>query len=110
MNITTVTDGTHARIIPHGEIDADTLPPLRAAVAALPPDISDVVFDLHATAFMDAAGLRLLFEHSADAPPHRRTVTGLRRQPLRLLLMAADLNPVAYDLARILPDTLPVDF
>lgn len=109
MNVTIVTDGTHARITPHGAIDADTLPPLRAALAALPPDAGDVEFDLRDTAFMDATGLRLLYDHSADASPRRRTVTGLRPQPLRLLLMAADLDPAAYDFARVLPDTLPTD-
>ncbi|MDG9722805.1 STAS domain-containing protein [Streptomyces sp. DH41] len=111
MDITTVTDGTYARITPHGEIDADTLPSLQAALTALAPDVGDVLFDLRDTPFMSAAGLRVLFDHSVDASlPRRRTVTGLRSQPLRLLLIAADLNPVAYDLARILPDTLPADF
>nr|WP_257101924.1 STAS domain-containing protein [Streptomyces sp. alain-838] len=107
----TVTDGTYARINRHGEIDADTLPSLQAALTALAPDVGDVLFDLRDTPFMSAAGLRVLFDHSVDAsPPRRRTVTGLRSQPLRLLLIAADLNPAAYDLARILPDTLPADF
>ncbi|WP_053849873.1 STAS domain-containing protein [Streptomyces sp. NRRL B-24085] len=110
MNVTTVIDGTRARIIPHGEIDADTLPPLRAALAGLPPGFSDVQFDLRETAFMDVAALRFLFDHCADASPRRRTVTGLSPQPMRLLLLASDLYPATYGLARLLPDTVPADF
>ncbi|MFJ4601100.1 hypothetical protein [Streptomyces griseoluteus] len=51
---------------------------------------------------MDVAGLHLLFDHSpADGPDRGTTVTGLRQQPLRLLLLAADLHPATFDLSRL---------
>ncbi|WP_435879785.1 hypothetical protein [Streptomyces flaveolus] len=57
---------------------------------------------------MDVAGLHLLFDPAAPGGPDRRTtVTGLRRQPLRLLLLAADTHPTAFDLGRLFPGTLP---
>ncbi|MFG2512526.1 hypothetical protein [Streptomyces sp. NPDC048584] len=34
-------------------------------------------------------------------------MTGLRPQPLRPLRLAADLHPVTFDLARLLPGTSP---
>ncbi|MET8585546.1 STAS domain-containing protein [Streptomyces collinus] len=103
MNITTAIDGTTATITPDGDIDFDTMPPLRAAADALPAHVDDVLWDLNHTAFMDVAGLHLLL---APTPPHRRTtVTGLRPQPLRLLLLAADTNPAVFDLARLLATT-----
>ncbi|MET8585594.1 STAS domain-containing protein [Streptomyces collinus] len=106
MNITTAIDGTTATITPDGDIDFETLPPLRAAADALPAHVSDLLWDLDRTAFVDVAGLHLLF---APAPPHgpncRVTVTGLRPQPLRLLLLAAETNPAVFDLARQLATT-----
>lgn len=108
MNITTIIDGTSARITPYGDIDFDTLPPLRAAADALPSRVTDLMWDLNHTAFMDTAGLHLLFiPRPPDGPNRRTTATGLRRQPLRLLLLAADLHPVTFDLTRLLPDTQP---
>ncbi|MFJ9831817.1 STAS domain-containing protein [Streptomyces sp. NPDC101169] len=110
MNITTTIDGTFARIRLRGEIDFDTLPPLRAAVDALPPQVTDVQWDLIHTPFMDVAGLHLLFTPVADDAPRRRaTVTGLRAQPLSLLLAAADVNPTVFDFCRLLPDVAPAD-
>ncbi|WP_081236418.1 STAS domain-containing protein [Streptomyces viridosporus] len=111
MNITTTIDGTSARIALRGDIDFDTLPPLRAAAQALPAHVTDLMWDLNHTAFMDTAGLHLLFAPvSPDGPDRRTTVTGLRQQPLRLLLLAADLYPATFDLARLFPDTPPTDF
>lgn len=111
MNITTTIDGTSARITLRGDIDFDTLPPLRAAVDMLPAHVTDLLWDLNQTSFMDVVGLHLLFDHTPDDGPDRRaTVTGLREQPLRLLLLAADLRPDTFDLARLLPDTPPTDF
>ncbi|MFD7691594.1 hypothetical protein [Streptomyces sp. NPDC059781] len=108
MNITTVIDGTSARITPYGDIDFDALPPLRAAADALPAHVTDLMWDLNHTAFMDTAGLHLLFTpRPSDVPDRRTTATGLRRQPLRLLLLAADLHPATFDLTRLLPDTPP---
>ena len=108
MDITTTITGTTARITPRGDLDFDTLPPLRAAADALPAHVTDLLWDLDHTPFMDLAGLHLLF---APTPPHgpdrRTTVTGLRPQPLRLLLLAADTNAATFDLARLLPDTPP---
>ncbi|MFF4401531.1 lipid asymmetry maintenance protein MlaB [Streptomyces sp. NPDC001480] len=111
MNITTAIDGTSARITLRGDIDFDTLPPLRAAADALPAHVTDLLWDLHHTPFMDVVGLLLLFDHTpVDGPARRTTVTGLRQQPLRLLLLAAGLSPDTFDLARLLPDTPPTDF
>lgn len=110
MNITTTVDGTSARISPCGEIDFDSLPPLRAAVDALPAQVTDLQWDLTRTPFMDVAGLHLLFTPTAGSGPEpRATVTGLRTQPLSLLLMAADVNPTLFDLSRLLPDIPPAD-
>jgi anti-anti-sigma regulatory factor len=111
MNITTVIDGTSARITLRGDIDFDTLPPLRAATDALPAHVTDLLWDLNHTSFMDVAGLHLLFPPAPVSGPDRRTtVTGLRRQPRRLLLLAADVHPDTFDLARLLPDMPPTDF
>ncbi|MFD7458844.1 MULTISPECIES: STAS domain-containing protein [unclassified Streptomyces] len=111
MHITTTIDGRSARITPCGDLDFDALPPLRAAAEALPAEVSDLLWDLNHTPFMDVAGLHLLFTPTRlDGPDRRTTVTGLRPQPLRLLLMAADMNPATFDLTRLLPDTPPTDF
>lgn len=110
MNITTTIDGTSARISPCGEIDFDTLPLLRAAVDVLPPQVTDLQWDLTLTPFMDVAGLHLLFSPTTSGDPERQaTVAGLRAQPLSLLLTAADVNPTAFDLSRLLPDIPPAD-
>ncbi|MFE0452461.1 STAS domain-containing protein [Streptomyces sp. NPDC058914] len=111
MNITTVIDGTSARITLRGDIDYDTLPPLRAAADALPAHVTDLLWDLNHTPFMDVAGLHLLFAPAPLSGPDRRTtVTGLGQQPQRLLLLAADVHPDTFDLARLHPDTPPTDF
>ncbi|MEU1853414.1 hypothetical protein ABZ499_30160 [Streptomyces sp. NPDC019990] len=110
MNITTTIDGTSARIRPCGEIDSDTLPPLRAAVDGLPPQVTDLQWDLTYTPFMDVAGLHLLFTPTANGREHRATVTGLRAQPLWLLLTAAEVDPTVFDLSRLLPDVPPARF
>lgn len=112
MNITTAINGTTARITPRGDIDFDTLPPLRTAAHALPAHVSDVLWDLSHTPFMDLAGLHLLFTPTPVVPHgrgRRTSVTGLRSQPLRLLLLAADTNPAVFDVARLLPDVPPVE-
>ncbi|MGC0211886.1 STAS domain-containing protein [Streptomyces levis] len=110
MNVTTTLDGTTARIRAHGEIDFDSLPLLRAAATALPSQVSDLQWDLSDTPFMDIAGLHLLFSPTISSPHRRTTVTGLGRQPLWLLLTAADVNPGVFDLSRLLPDIPPADF
>ncbi|SEE42276.1 STAS domain-containing protein [Streptomyces sp. 2131.1] len=94
MDITTAVTGTSARITPRGDIDSDALAPLRAAADALPPHVTDVQWDLHDTPFMDVSGLHLLLPATAQ---RRATVTGLRPQPLRLLLLAADINPGTFE-------------
>ncbi|WP_317440694.1 STAS domain-containing protein [Streptomyces collinus] len=106
MNITTL-DGTTARITVRGDIDFDTLPPLRAAAEALPARVTGLLWDLNRTFFMDIAGLHLLFAPATppDRPDRRITVTGLRPQPLRLLRLAAETNPAAFPLDRLLCDT-----
>ncbi|MER5714033.1 hypothetical protein [Streptomyces sp. NPDC002132] len=111
MNITTTIDGASARISLCGEIDFDTLLPLRAAFDALPPQVTDLQWDLTLAPFMDVAGLHLFFDPTTAGGPQRRaTVTGLRAQPLRLLLTAAEVNPTVFDLSRLAPDAPPVDF
>ncbi|MFF4397204.1 STAS domain-containing protein [Streptomyces sp. NPDC001480] len=111
MNITTAIDGTSARITLRGDVDFDTLPPLRSAADALPAHVTDLLWDLHHTPFMDVAGLHLLFDHTpVDGPARRTTVTGLRQQPLRLLLLAADLHPATFDVSRLRPETPPAAF
>ncbi|MEU6572163.1 STAS domain-containing protein [Streptomyces parvulus] len=103
MNITTTIDGTRARISLDGEIDFHTLPQLRAATADLPTPVTELLWDLEATTFMDIAGLHLLFDPTPPgSSPPRTTVTGLGPQPLRLLTLAADLNP-NIDLTRLIP-------
>ncbi|MGV9273922.1 STAS domain-containing protein [Streptomyces griseosporeus] len=110
MNITTTIDSTFARISLCGEIDFDTLLPVRAAVAALPPQVTDLQWDLTLTSFMDIAGLHLLFTPTASEVQQRRvTATGLREQPLSLLLLAAELHPTVFDLCRLLPDVALAD-
>ncbi|MEU3891875.1 STAS domain-containing protein [Streptomyces sp. NPDC029041] len=105
MNITTVLDGTTARIEVQGEIDFDTLPLLRTAATSLPFQVRELQWDLTGAPFMDIAGLHLLFHPTANTADCRTTVTGLGRQPLWLLLTAADVNPGVFDLCRLLPDT-----
>lgn len=105
MHFTTRIDGSTARITVHGDIDYDTLPILRAAAAALPPSVTELVWDLEHARFMDVAGLHLLFEQQApEYPPRRTTVTNLAPQPLRLLLLAAEVKP-DLELTRLFPDT-----
>ncbi|MEU5279385.1 STAS domain-containing protein [Streptomyces asoensis] len=98
--------GEAAHIAVHGEIDYETLPTLRAAADDLPPDVAELVWDLRDAHFMDVAGLHLLFEQPHRAPARKTTVTNLAPQPLRLLLLAAEVNP-GFELARLLPDTFP---
>ncbi|MEU0897134.1 STAS domain-containing protein [Streptomyces massasporeus] len=107
MHFTMRIDGTAAHITVHGEIDYNTLPTLRAAAAGLPPHVTELVWDLYDAHFMDVAGLHLLFEQpSQEGPPRKTTVTNLAPQPLRLLVLAAEMDP-ALELAHLLPDTLP---
>ncbi|WP_030343219.1 hypothetical protein [Streptomyces sp. NRRL S-1022] len=95
--VTTAVNGTSVRITPRGDIDYDTVPPLRAAIDALPAHVIDLLWDLNR--FMDVVGLHLLFAPAPlDAPDRRTTVTGLRQQPLRLLLLAAGTRPDTFDL------------
>ncbi|MEU4039095.1 STAS domain-containing protein [Streptomyces collinus] len=105
MNTSTTVNGATASITVRGDIDFDTLPPLRAAADALPAHVTHLLWDLHHTLFMDVAGLHLLFAPALPGRPDRRiTVTGLRPQPLRLLRLAAETNPAAFPLDRLLCD------
>ncbi|MEU9521665.1 STAS domain-containing protein [Streptomyces sp. NPDC048224] len=107
MNVTTTIDGTRASLTPHGDIDFDTLSSLRAAVDALPDHVTDLLWDLHHTPFMDVAGLHLLFGPAPRGGVDRTTtVTGLRPQALRMLLLATDVHPTVIDISRLFPDTL----
>ncbi|MEU4038876.1 hypothetical protein [Streptomyces collinus] len=103
---TITTNGTTATITVRGDIDFDTLPPIRAAADALPAHVTGLLWDLNHTLFMDIAGLHLLFAPTPpDRPDRRITVTGLRPQPLRLLRLAAETNPAAFPLDRLICDT-----
>ncbi|MGW6485685.1 ANTAR domain-containing protein [Streptomyces sp. NPDC055056] len=95
MRITTMIDGVFAWITPHGPIDHEALPQLRAAVAVLPYEVTSVVWDLSDVPFMDVAGLHLLFGRPPEDIPEPPTaaVTGLGPQPLRLLQLAAQTYP-----------------
>ncbi|MFI5976268.1 STAS domain-containing protein [Streptomyces sp. NPDC051452] len=105
MNITTI-DGTNATITVRGDVDFDSLPPLRATADALPAHVTGLLWDLNHTFFMDVAGLYLLFAPAPLGRPDRRiTATGLRPQPLRLLRLAAETNPATFPLDRLLCDT-----
>ncbi|MEV8129444.1 hypothetical protein AB0P07_36450 [Streptomyces sp. NPDC085944] len=107
MDVITTLDGARASLTPHGDIDFDTLTSLRAAVDALPAHVTDLLWDLHHTSFMDIAGLHLLFDPAAGGGGVRSTaVTGLRPQAMRLLLLATDVHPTVFDLSRLFPDTL----
>ncbi|MFJ8657235.1 hypothetical protein ACIRNU_33435 [Streptomyces rochei] len=93
--ITNIGDGTRARIVPHGEIDYDTLLALRAATAAL-AHVTDLLWDIRETTFMDVVGLHLLFDPSEPAASVRTTrVTGLGSQPTGLLTLVSGLNSSA---------------
>ncbi|MBY8878252.1 STAS domain-containing protein [Streptomyces sp. PLK6-54] len=95
MLITTKSTGTTAAITPHGEISFDALPTLLTAYEALPPSVRQVEWDLRDAVFMDVAGLHLLVHQRLACQNAGRTltVTGLRHQPLRLLLLARTLFP-----------------
>ncbi|RRQ70135.1 hypothetical protein CQW39_34645 [Streptomyces griseofuscus] len=106
MSITTTLDGTSARIAWRGDVDFDTVPVLRAAADALPADVADLLWDLKDAPFMDVTGLHFLFAHAqARGRSRRTTVTGLRQQPLRLLLLAVDLDPAAFDSPGLPPES-----
>ncbi|MGW2173969.1 STAS domain-containing protein [Streptomyces sp. NPDC001705] len=107
MNIRTTIDGTRARISLDGEIDFSTLPQMRAATTALPAHVTDLLWDLGEATFMDVAGLHLLFDPTPPGNiPRWTTVTGLGPQPLRLLTLAAELNP-NVDLTRVIRTAPP---
>ncbi|MFD6493963.1 hypothetical protein [Streptomyces sp. NPDC060188] len=93
MRITTVIEGNTARLTPHGEITYKVLPDLLTALAALPDPVSDVVWDLQHAHFADVAALHLFFDQPLAGSSRLRTigVTGLTPQPLRLLMVAADV-------------------
>ncbi|MFF8575486.1 hypothetical protein ACF06L_30110 [Streptomyces sp. NPDC015408] len=67
---------------------------MRAATTALPAHVTDLLWDLGEATFMDVAGLHLFFDPTPPGNiPRRTTVTGLGPHPMRLLTLAADLNP-----------------
>ncbi|MFF7342068.1 STAS domain-containing protein [Streptomyces sp. NPDC008163] len=94
MNVTTMIDATTARIIPHGDIDHTALPKLRAVIDALPRDVTELVWDLNDTPFLDSAGLHLLTDPTPAGTPQRHTrVTGLGPQQWELFRTAEELFP-----------------
>ncbi|MEU0896621.1 hypothetical protein [Streptomyces massasporeus] len=109
MNVTTTLDGTSARIGVRGEIDFDTLPPLRAAAAALPPQVPDPEWDLTgAPSWTSAVCTCCSVRPRAVRPAEDRG--GLGPQPLWPLLTASETDPAVFDLSRLLPDIAPAGF
>ncbi|MEU5656846.1 STAS domain-containing protein [Streptomyces sp. NPDC047737] len=108
MHVTAMIDATTARIIPHGEIDHDTLPKLRAVLAALPQDVTEVIWDLQDTPFIDTAGLHLLIDPQPVNRPRRTTVTAMPSQPLELLRTAAEVFPT-FGFGELLPEARTQD-
>ncbi|MFJ4126506.1 STAS domain-containing protein [[Kitasatospora] papulosa] len=106
MHVTTMIDATTAMIIPDGDLDHTALPKLHAVLAALPQDVTEVVWDLQNTPFMDTAGLHLLVDPQPAAGPRRTTVTGIRPQPLALLHTAAEVFPT-LGFTELLADAQP---
>lgn len=104
MNFTIAVDGAFAQITVHGDVDHTALPRLRAAIAALPPSVTHLHWNLCEVAFMDGAGLHLLCDPILQDGSRRITVTGLGLQPLRLLVLFSDLRP-GLDLTQLMPDT-----
>lgn len=95
MLVTTRFNGATAVISPCGEIDFGALPTLLATARMLPPSVTQVIWDMRKTLFMDAAGLRLLAHQrlACRGAGQTLTVTGLARQPLRMLRLARELFP-----------------
>ncbi|MFD4540150.1 STAS domain-containing protein [Streptomyces bauhiniae] len=95
MRITTQNDGVTAVIRPRGEIDFETLPELLTATRRLPPNLSQLIWNLQEAPFMDAAGLHLLIHQRLECLVMGRklTVTGLQQQPVRMLNLARELFP-----------------
>lgn len=103
MIITTTIDGAWARISPRGQLDYGALKALSTAAAALPPDVTDVVWDMEETTFMDVTTLRFLFDPApALGPLFRTRVSGLGPQPMRLLRLATGLDH-SLDVTRLMP-------
>ena len=105
MRMTTSVSGTAAQITPHGAIEHQLA---RAAGWRVPGD-----WVVHDAYFVDVAGLHLLADPPPrdGRPPQETAVTGLTRQSLRLLEVAAELFP-AQDFARLLPaprQPMPLD-
>lgn len=93
MHITTEIHGAGATLTPHGDIDFQHLAQLRDSVSRLPSAVTEVAWDLRDAPFVDVAGLHLL---SARGEPARATsLTNLRPQPRRLLLVASEIFPEA---------------
>ncbi|MEV5864028.1 hypothetical protein AB0L83_30430 [Streptomyces sp. NPDC052071] len=103
MHVTTLIDATTACIIPDGEIDQGALPKLHAVLEALPQDVTELVWDLQSTPFMDMAGLHLLVDPQPPTHPRHITVTGMHPQPLHLLHTAAQVFPT-LGFTELLPD------
>ncbi|MFF8747254.1 STAS domain-containing protein [Streptomyces californicus] len=104
MLTSTIVVEDSAVITPHGDIDFEALPALRAAAHALPAEVRKVTWDLSHVNFADTAALHLLDEQCFAARHHARRVfvRGLRPQPSRLLQVATTILPCC-NWAEILP-------
>ncbi|MET7678050.1 STAS domain-containing protein [Streptomyces seoulensis] len=95
VKTSTVILGDRAAIMPHGDIDHDELPSLRAASDTLPGDVLFLTWDFEDVPFLGVAGLHLLSEQRVIAGHQGRTLTvrGLRTQHRRLISVAAEIYP-----------------
>ncbi len=56
------------RVVPHGELDLGTVPPLEARIEELRSSgVATVALDLRQLTFMDSTGLRLLLRLNAES-------------------------------------------
>ncbi|GAB2575793.1 hypothetical protein GCM10027168_05950 [Streptomyces capparidis] len=80
-------DGSTVVLQPHGEVDHDSVPALRAAVAGMPEPLPPLAIDMSRVPFMDSAGIHALIDirRRCLASGGGLTVVGLRAQPARLV-------------------------
>jgi anti-anti-sigma factor len=87
LTLTCSSDAGAVIMIPHGDLDFDTLPTVGRAVSALPPATRALTLDMSDVPFMDVAGLHLLAQLHRYGLQGRRSVStvGWRPQPQRVL-------------------------
>jgi anti-sigma B factor antagonist len=94
LSLTTKRNGSKAIVHVKGDLDAFSAPSLEAEVAHLVAgDVTDVVFDLSATGFLDSSGLRALLVAERSVLDHGGKIT-LRApsEPVQRLLEITGLS------------------